>query len=68
MYVIDKYPDGIFAWVDLSSPDIAGAKQFYSRTVRLGDARSTAARRRLLHQRLHRRPHGGGSGIRWTRP
>lgn len=30
MYTIDKYPDGIFAWVDLATPDIAGAKAFYS--------------------------------------
>lgn len=30
MHTIDKYPDGVFNWVDLSTPDPAGAKAFYS--------------------------------------
>lgn len=30
MHVMTEYPDGIFSWVDLTTPDLAGAKVFYS--------------------------------------
>lgn len=30
MHVVTEYPDGLFSWVDLSTPDTAGAKAFYS--------------------------------------
>jgi uncharacterized protein len=29
MHVVTRYPDGIFCWVDLATPDPAGAKAFY---------------------------------------
>lgn len=29
MHIINRYPDGIFAWVDLATTDIDAAKQFY---------------------------------------
>lgn len=30
MHVVESYPDGVFNWVDLSTPDTEGAKAFYS--------------------------------------
>lgn len=30
MHIINKCPDGIFAWVDLATPNISGAKRFYA--------------------------------------
>ena len=30
MQVVKEYPDGLFCWIDLSTPDLAGAKAFYS--------------------------------------
>lgn len=30
MHVVTKYPDGVFCWVDLSTPDPEGAKAFYT--------------------------------------
>lgn len=30
MHVVTSYPDGLFNWVDLSTPDTEGAKAFYS--------------------------------------
>jgi uncharacterized protein len=30
MKVVKGYPDGIFAWVDLNTTDVAGARAFYS--------------------------------------
>ena len=29
MQVVKEYPDGVFSWVDLASPDIEGSKTFY---------------------------------------
>lgn len=30
MQIVTKYPDGVFCWVDLTTPDVEGAKAFYS--------------------------------------
>lgn len=30
MKIVEKYPDGMFSWIDLSTSDIAGAQAFYS--------------------------------------
>ncbi len=29
MQVVNKYPDGVFSWVDLATTDVEGAKKFY---------------------------------------
>jgi predicted enzyme related to lactoylglutathione lyase len=30
MHIVKGYPDGVFSWVDLSTPDTEGSKAFYS--------------------------------------
>lgn len=29
MKIVTRYPDGVFSWIDLSTPDVEGAKMFY---------------------------------------